>query len=427
MARRRWTIRIVYAGLLLVALAILAGGAGQVLIGHLGGAWRHQPEDARWLLSDGAQALVARAYQGLDGPVLDHRVHLLSLGQAKGRGYDNRSFVHARFLRGWDPRARLYGRILRDAAGIRDLDRADAEYVARLVRLGRSLPGAHRIRLAALDQRYDGAGRPRSEQTPYHVDNDYVVDIAGRYPDLFSPIVSIHPLRPDAVEALARWAEQGVRGVQWWPAVQDFDPADERLDAYYRALVEHDLTLLARTGDARGLTDGVDAYGDPWRYRRALERGVRVVLSGGGGGVRYPDPTARTDAKGETPRITGVAVFMQLLRETGEDARLYADLGALTHGDRVPQTLARLLQHPDVFARLVYASDYPLPAMNAAAAIEALADQGFVTAAQAAALAEIYDVNPLLFDFVAMRLLRLPHTDLGLPDAVFTRDALASR
>lgn len=426
MPQRRWTIRIVYAVLALAALAVLAGAAGQALMHHLGGTWRHQPEDARWLLSDEARALAARAYEGLDGPVLDHRAHLLSLGQGGGEGYDNRSFVHERFLRGWHLRSRLYGEIYRNAAGVHDLDRADAEYVARLARLARNLPGEHRLRLAALDQRYDVDGRPRPGDTPYYVDNDYVTDIARRHPELFAPVVSIHPFRRDAAEALARWAERGVRAVQWWPTVQGFDPADERLAPYYRALVEHDLTLLTRTGGGAGLVDGAAAHGDPWRYRQALERGVRVVLSGAAAGARYPDPAER-EAGGEAPRISGVAAFIRLLRESGDDARLYADIGALVQRDRVPGALAELLQHPDAFDRLVYASDYPLPAMKASADIEALAEHGFVTDDQAAALAAMHDVNPLLFDFVAKRLARLPHTDLGLPDTVFTRDAFAAR
>lgn len=420
--RRRWTFRIACTAIAIAAAAVLIDAGGKALIGHLGGAWRHQPEEARWLLSDRAQALVARAYDGLDGPVRDHRAQLLSLGQIDGDGYDNRSFVHERFLRGWDPRARLYGEIYRHAAGVRDLDRGDAEYLARLVRLADSLPGEHRIRLAALDQHYDRDGRPRPGDTPYYVDNDYAMDIAQRHSDIFSPVVSVHPFRRDALEALADWARRGVRAVHWWPAAQGFNPADERLDPYYRALIEHDLTLLAHAGGAIGSAHDAGGRDNPWHYRRALAQGVRVVLAYGGGGDGYPDPAAKTAASGKIPRISGVTMFRRLLREAGEDARLYADIGALVQRGRVPESLAELLQHPDVFDRLVYASDYPLPAVNGAVDIEALAEHGFVTRDQAAALNEIYDVNPLLFDFVAKRLIRLPHTDLGLPDAVFTRD-----
>lgn len=427
--RRRWTTRIACSAVVLAAAAVLIDAGGSALIGHLGGTWRHQPEEARWLLSDRARALVARAYDGLDGPVRDHRVHLLSLGQIDSDDYDNRSFVHERFLRGWEPRARLYGEIYRHAAGVRDLDRGDAEYIARLVRLARSLPGEHRIRLAALDQRYDRDGRPRPEETLYHVDNDYAMAVARKHPDLFSPVVSVHPFRRDAPEALADWARRGVRAVYWWPAAQGFNPADERLDPYYRALVEHDLTLLTHAGGAAGLMDGETHRDNPWHYRRALKQGVRVVLDYAGGGAGgYPDPAAETGAEdGKTPRISGVTMFLRLLREAGKDARLYAGIGALVQRDRVPEALAELLQHPDVFDRLVYVSDYPLPAVNAAVDIERLAEHGFVTPDQAAALAEIYDVNPLLFDFVVKRLIRLPHTDLGLPDAVFTRDAFTAR
>lgn len=424
-SRYRWTGRIVRLAIVLAAVAVLIDAGGNALIGHLGGAWRHQPEEARWLLPDRARALIERAYQGLDGPVRDHRVHLLSLGQAGGDDYDNRSFVHERFLRGWDPRARLYGAVFRHAAGVRDLDLGDAEYIARLVRLARNLPGEHRMRLAALDQRYDPDGRPLPEETPYYVDNDYAMDIARKHPELFSPVVSVHPFRRDAPRALADWARRGVRAVHWWPAAQGFDPADERLDPYYRALIEHELTLLAHTGGTIGPVDDGAGRDNPWHYRRALEQGVRVVLALGGDD--YPDPAEKGDVSDEAPRISGVTMFRRLLRETGEDGRLYADIGGLVRHDRVPESLAELLQHPDTFDRLVYAGDYPLPAVNGTVDIEALAEHGFVTRDQAAALSRIYDVNPLLFDFVAKRLIRLPHTDLGLPDAVFTRDAFSRR
>lgn len=422
--RRRWTIRIAYAALALAAVTVLLCAAGQALVRHMGGTWRHAPEEARWLLSDRTQALVARAYEGLEGPVHDHRVHLFSLGQVTGQRYDNRSFVQERFLHGWQLPSRLLGAVYRHAAGVRDLDRADGEYAARLVRLARSLPGEHRLRLVALDQRYDSDGRPLPDRTPYYVDNDYVADIAGRHPELFSPVISVHPFRRDALEALERWAERGVRAVYWWPAVQHFDPADERLDPYYQALVEHDLTLLTRTGGGGRLaTDAPTAYGSPWGYRRALDQGVQVVLGHIGSGTRYTDPAADGDTGGDAARVSGITLFLRLLRERGADGRLYADIGGAIQADRVPDALAGLLQHPDAFDRLVYASDYPLPSANAAIDADALAEHGFVTADQAAALAEIYDVNPLLFDFVAKRLMRLPHTDLGLPAGVFTRDA----
>lgn len=422
MARGRWPIRIVCLLVVLAAAGVLLDAAGGALVRHLGGNWRHAPEDAPWLLSDEAQALVARAYDGLDGPVRDYRAYLLSTGGNGGDGYDNRSYVHPRFLHGWRPRSRLYGAAIADAAGVRDMARADVEYLARLVRLARNLPHEHRIRLAALDQRYDADGRPLPDATPYYVDNDYVADIAERHSDLFRPVVSVHPFRRDALDALERWAGRGVDAVHWWPAVQGFDPSDERLDPYYRALVENDLMLIVRTGGGAGLADADRGHGNPWHLRRALAQGVRVVLSGAGGPARYPDPEAGTDGDGGTPRISGVTMFLRLLRASGDNGRLYADLGGIVHRERVPGGLAEVLQHPDAFDRLVYASGYPLPAINAAVDPAALAGHGFVTGEQAKALAEIQDVNPLLFDFVAKRLARLPHTDLGLPPSAFTRD-----
>ena len=53
----------------------------------------------------------------------------------------------------------------------------------------------------------------------------------------------------------------------------------------------------------------------------------------------------------------------------------------------------------------------------------ALVRQGYITVAERACLNEIYDYNPLVFDFVLKRAMKLPGTEKRLPVVVFMRNA----
>jgi mannonate dehydratase len=87
--------------------------------------------------------------------------------------------------------------------------------------------------------------------------------------------------------------------------------------------------------------------------------------------------------------------------------------------NRMPVPLATLLKRQDLHSRLVNGSDYPLPAINSLIWTRALVRDGFITAAERQALNEIYDYNPLLFDFVLKRTVRHPETKQRLAASVF--------
>ena len=108
-----------------------------------------------------------------------------------------------------------------------------------------------------------------------------------------------------------------------------------------------------------------------------------------------------------------------LLREPAWRDALAVDLAGVLAADRLDEVLRPLLQHPQFFGRLRYASDYPQSAIAASIRLSALVDGGFLDPALVAPLRELYDVNPLLFVFVTLRQVRLPATELRLPDGVF--------
>jgi mannonate dehydratase len=81
--------------------------------------------------------------------------------------------------------------------------------------------------------------------------------------------------------------------------------------------------------------------------------------------------------------------------------------------------LRTLLAREDLHERIVNGSDYPLPAVNVLIRTRPLVKQGYINADEANSLKEIYDYNPLLFDFVLKRNLRLPGTSKSFPASVF--------
>jgi hypothetical protein len=83
------------------------------------------------------------------------------------------------------------------------------------------------------------------------------------------------------------------------------------------------------------------------------------------------------------------------------------------------------LAHPEMHHRLVNGSDYPLPSINAVISTSKLVRAGLLSKKDQENLKEIYQYNPLLFDFVLKRSLKHPDTGAKLAPTVFQiNDAL---
>jgi mannonate dehydratase len=85
----------------------------------------------------------------------------------------------------------------------------------------------------------------------------------------------------------------------------------------------------------------------------------------------------------------------------------------------MPGPISTLLKRQDLQRRLVNGSDYPLPAINFLIRTGQMARDGFITEEERGYLNEIYDYNPLLFDFALKRTMRHPQTRQKLAPSVF--------
>jgi predicted TIM-barrel fold metal-dependent hydrolase len=151
---------------------------------------------------------------------------------------------------------------------------------------------------------------------------------------------SVHPYRPDALEALDEAVSLGAVLLKWLPSAQGIDPASSLCRPFYERLRELSLPLLSHTGKEHVLPAPVQELGDIRRLEPALAAGVTVIAAHAGTGGR-----AR-------------------LSEIVELARLYPNLflecSALWTPSRYFQ-MRKLLGVESLRDRWVYGSDYPVP------------------------------------------------------------------
>jgi mannonate dehydratase len=83
---------------------------------------------------------------------------------------------------------------------------------------------------------------------------------------------------------------------------------------------------------------------------------------------------------------------------------LFGDISAVVQFNRDEKILKTLLSRKDLHDRLVNGSDYPLPAVNIVIQLRKL--KSFLTESEIISLKEIYEYNPILFDFVLKRSLK---------------------
>jgi predicted TIM-barrel fold metal-dependent hydrolase len=381
------------------------------LLKQAGGAFTHRPEELKDRLSPKASDMVKAAFADVDpARLVDYHTHVAGLG-AGGTG--NRVNPKMRTWR--HPFHRAKFAVYLSAAGVENLGRADAEFAERLLSLVRHIEPGGKYRLLAFDKNHHRDGTVNAEKTEFYVPNEYVFDLAARHPGLFEPVISVHPYRADAVEALERWARRGGRMVKWLPNAMGIDPSDAACDPFYAKMKELGLALLSHGGEEKAVEAKEDQrLGNPLLLRRALEHGVKTIVAhcaSLGENEDLDDPGRR--------RVHNFELFMRLMDDRRYDELVFGDISAMTQFNRIGHPLSTVIEREDLHGRLVNGSDYPLPAINLLVRTKPLVRAGYITADEGASLREIYGFNPLLFDYVLKRRLKLPGTNKRLPAGVF--------
>jgi len=344
--------------------------------------------------------LVAAAWDGLDATqVWDTHVHLLGVGDSASGVYVNPRMGSLRY-----PTLYVRRAFFVNAACVDDAPgKSDRACVERLHALAEGLRPGAKLLLLAFERAHDARGAADLEHSAFYVPDAYARDIARAHPQRFEWAASIHPYRPDALEALAQAKRDGARAVKWLPAAMGIDPASPRCTRFYDALRTHQLPLITHAGAEHAvLRHDWDDYGNSLRLRPALEAGVRVVIAHCASIGEDHD----LDRGEHGAYVPSFALFERLMDEPRYEKHLYGDISAMTQLNRVGPALARVIEEDRWHARLLNGSDYPLPGVMPLYSVDRLVSLELLDAAAAPVLRDIRLHNPLLFDFVLKRALR---------------------
>lgn len=384
------------------------------LLHHIAGAFTQQPEALKENLGIKAGDLIKRSFDDIDpARLVDHHTHVAGIG----KGTD--AFVNPKMLSWRHPLHRLKFKVYLSAGAVTNVEQTDAQIVERLTRLITNIDGHGKHRLLAFDKNYHRDGTANLAKTEFCVPNDYIFTLAAQRPDCFEPVISVNPYRNDALTELERGAKRGARMVKWMPNAMGIDPADKLCDPFYQKMTELGLVLLSHGGEEKAVEAEEDQrLGNPLLLRSALDHGVKVIVAhcaGLGDNEDLDHP--------QRQRVPNFDLFLRLMGEKRYEGTLFADISAMTQYNRSGRPLTTILQREDLHERLVNGSDYPLPAINVLIRTGALRKQGYITSEERVWLNEIYDYNPLLFDFVLKRTIRIPGTEQRLPASIFMNNS----
>ncbi|HET7114385.1 MAG TPA: amidohydrolase family protein, partial [Pyrinomonadaceae bacterium] len=299
-----------------------------------------------------------------------------------------------------------------------DEQHGDAQFVERLTSLISNIANHGKHRILAFDKHYRSDGTADLAKTEFYVPNEYVFELADRYPKMFVPNISVNPYRADAISELEKWSARGARVVKWLPNAMGINPSDPQCDAFYQKMKELGLVLLSHGGEEKAVEAEEDQkLGNPLLLRRALDHGVKVIVAhcaGLGTNEDLDDPSRK--------QVENFNLFMRLMDEKRYEGLVFGETSAMTQFNRAGRPLNTILEREDLHDRIVNGSDYPLPAVNMLIRMRPLVRSGYITADEGESLKEIYKYNPLLFDFTLKRRLKHPETSRRLPAAVFMRD-----
>lgn len=223
-----------------------------------------------------------------------------------------------------------------------DLDRLYAEQMLRFVRES-SLDAAV---ILAQDEPYRENGEKIPDTGSFFVPNDYVLRLAQEHRE-FLPAISIHPARQDALAELERCLSAGAVMLKCLPNCQNIDWNRPRYTRFLERMAESGLILLAHTGSERTLPVLEPKLADPRVLTRALEIGVTCIAAHSGTGMMVLDPDY-------------FDVFVGMTRKF---PRLYGDNSALACANfrARPRAMRRMVEDPELAARILHGSDVPVP------------------------------------------------------------------
>lgn len=337
--------------------------------------------------------LMQQVWQDIDATqVWDTHVHLTGTGDGNVGVW-----MSPNMNSWWHPILKVQKNFYMDASCAKH-GQVDATYVERLAEIGAEMPAGFKSMLFAFDWFHDEQGKPVEANSIFHVPNQYTAKIASEHSRYFEWVASIHPYRADALDALDEAHATGARAIKWLPSGMGIDPASPKCDAFYKKLTALNMPLISHTGHESAVQGGDQRHGNPLRVRRALDQGVRVVLA------HCASHGDDEDLDHQLRKVKSLDLFFRLMDTPDYQTLVYGETSALTLVNHA-QAIQPILQRPDLHARILNGSDYPLPGILPLVNTQYLRSLGLLEEAHIPFLQALKNYNPLMFDFALKRLL----------------------
>ena len=212
-----------------------------------------------------------------------------------------------------------------------------------------------RVVLLSFDKIYAKDGTVFEKKTRFHVPNRYTKQAVDRHPGVFLFGASVHPYRQDAVDALHRVKAEGAVLIKLLPNTHNFDPADNALVPYYRALADLHLPLLVHGGYEHTIPVSNQQFGDPARFRLPLDTGVTVIIAHGGSAGRFH----LRETFGAALQL--ISTYPNCFGDTAALCNYWRShyLSALKSPDLLERKYG--VRMADPFKKFVHGSDFPIP------------------------------------------------------------------
>jgi len=221
-------------------------------------------------------------------------------------------------------------------------DEIDRQYVAMLKQQVESTSVPYYGILLAMDGVYNENGEMDYDRTPFYVPNEYLFKVCSESHRFF-PGASVNPNRKDALDELEKVIENGAVLIKWLPNSQNINPSDSSHIPFYRMLTKKNIPLLVHGGKEYSVPVEDQSLGNPDHLILPLEERVTVISAhcadeGGDSSGKY---------------------FNRFLEMLKKYPNLYGDISSLSFLHKTLK-LRYFLNHPELFERLFYGSDFPL-------------------------------------------------------------------
>jgi hypothetical protein len=247
-----------------------------LLFNKVGGNFKGNPQALQSNISKKARNLIEEAFNGLNkNSIIDFHTHIIGLNT-----HNSGTFVNPAMQSIWHPIRNLRYQVYLNAAGISDVSLADSLYLDRFTQLIKAIPGHGKYAIMAFDKHYKKDGTVDSSLTEFYTPNTYIFELTEQYPELFIPVISVHPYRKDAIQALEKWAAKGAHFVKWLPNAMGMNASDSSIIPFYKTMVKHNMVLISHTGEEKAIeAKEWQKLGNPLLFRLPLDLGVTVVMA----------------------------------------------------------------------------------------------------------------------------------------------------